>query len=72
MDASSSNEPVEGGTPKWIGTTSEHCQQMVDYAKNRSPMVKFMLEKMAEASFAHRLLTEAILSNCPNNHRLMS
>jgi len=48
--ASSSAEPMEDPNPKWAGTSAEYCQQMIDYAKNRSPMVKFMLEKMEEVN----------------------
>lgn len=34
---------------EFSGTTAEDCQKMVDYAKRREPMVKFMLDKLAEA-----------------------
>ena len=43
-----STEPIEKPKPQWAGTSSEHCEKMVEYAKNRNPMVKFMLEKMDE------------------------
>ena len=46
----SSSEPVEGAKQKWAGTTAEHCKEMIDYAKRRSPVVKFMIEKMEEVN----------------------
>ena len=44
-DGASSSEPMES---KWTGTSSDHCTQMIDYAKRRSPVVKFMLQKLEE------------------------
>src|SRR5687767_13780061 len=35
-------------SPKWIGTSEDHCQAMIDRATKRSPMVKFMIDKLAE------------------------
>jgi hypothetical protein len=44
-----SQEPREQTEkPAWLGTSKEHCQEMVDRARNRDPMVKFMLQKMEE------------------------
>ncbi len=51
---------MEDPKPKWAGTSAEHCQQMIDYAKNRSPMVKFMLEKMEEVNEMNQLLFQNI------------
>lgn len=45
------SEPVETAhKSKWIGVEFEECQRMVDYAKRREPMVKFMLEKIKEVT----------------------
>lgn len=45
------SEPVETSHKnKWIGVEFEECQRMVDYAKRREPMVKFMLEKIKEVT----------------------
>ncbi|KAI7841228.1 hypothetical protein COHA_005065 [Chlorella ohadii] len=46
--AGAPQEPAEGKAV-WQGTSAEHAQQMVDKATQRNPMVKFMLDKMAEA-----------------------
>ena len=32
----------------WQGTSAKQCREMVDYATSRSPMVKFMIDKMDE------------------------
>lgn len=45
--AGAPQEPAEGKAV-WQGTSAEHAQQMVDKATQRNPMVKFMLDKMAE------------------------
>ena len=49
--ASSTAEPIEDIKPRWAGTSAETCQKMIDHAKSRSPMVKFMLEKMEEVKY---------------------
>jgi hypothetical protein len=43
-------EPSQGAAakPPWLGTTAQHCQEMVDRATSRNMMVKFMLEKMEQ------------------------
>ena len=46
---SSPGEPLEE-EKTWFGTTFEYCEKMVEYAKNRDPTVKFMLEKIKEVS----------------------
>jgi len=47
--ATGQSEPFETGhTIKWAGVEFEQCQRMVEYAKRREPMVKFMLEKIKE------------------------
>lgn len=46
-------EPAEGKAV-WQGTSAEHAQQMVDKATRRNPMVKFMLDKMAEVGCRRR------------------
>jgi len=52
-----SAEPMEKMQSQWVGTSAEHCQKMIDFAKNRSPMVKFMIDKLDEVRPAqlHRL-----------------
>lgn len=49
--AGAPQEPAEGKAV-WQGTSAEHAQQMVDKATQRNPMVKFMLDKMAEVRAA--------------------
>ena len=44
-DSIASSEPMEA---KWKGTTAENCSKMVEYAKLRNPMVKFMIDKLEE------------------------
>lgn len=42
-------EPQEvAERPPWLGTTAEHCREMVDRATSRNPTVKFMIQKMEE------------------------
>lgn len=44
----SATEPMEDHNKKWVGTTEENCKKMIERAKTRSPMVKFMIEKLEE------------------------
>ena len=46
-----SMEPMEEPKPTWMGTSAEQCQHMIDHAKKRNPMVRFMIEKMEEVRF---------------------
>lgn len=58
-------EPAEAKRTPWVGTTAEHCQQMVDKATSRNPMVKFMLEKMEEVRRRRRRLRTALFPRSP-------
>ena len=41
-------EPIEDQKPKWIGTSKDHCEKMVEHARSRNATVKFMTEKLEE------------------------
>jgi hypothetical protein len=58
-DLASSSEPMEA---KWKGTTAENCAKMVEYAKLRNPMVKFMIDKLEEVGWI-RLISSEFGSN---------
>lgn len=45
---SDSQEPPQKPHPKWVGVSHADCDKMLQYALNRDPTVKFMVEKMKE------------------------
>ncbi|PSC73865.1 mitochondrial inner membrane protease ATP23 [Micractinium conductrix] len=57
--AAAAGEPAEGKTV-WQGTSAKQCREMVDYATSRSPMVKFMIDKMDEIEINHALTHELV------------
>ena len=59
-DLVSSSEPMEA---KWKGTTAENCAKMVEYAKLRNPMVKFMIDKLEEVGWIRIILLQRFGSN---------
>ncbi|GAB4822620.1 hypothetical protein N2152v2_009666 [Parachlorella kessleri] len=49
MAAAAEQEAQPVPESKWVGTTKERGEQMVERAMKRNPMVRFMLEKLEEA-----------------------
>lgn len=45
---SESQEPPQEPHPQWVGVSHADCDKMLQYALNRDPTVKFMVEKMKE------------------------